>query len=42
MSKKLSKKQIKNASDILVAWKKKMPFYYATAIIIVFLIVLFQ
>ena len=42
MTKKLTKKQIKNASDILISWKKKMPFYYASAIIIVFLIVLFQ
>jgi len=42
MKKKLTKKQIKNASDILIAWKKKMPYYYGTAIIIVFLIVLFK
>tara|TARA_B100001250_G_C19789442_1_gene785726 strand:+ start:98 stop:226 length:129 start_codon:yes stop_codon:yes gene_type:complete len=42
MSNKLTKKQIKNASDILIAWKKKMPYYYSAAIIIVFLIVLFQ
>ena len=38
MKKKLTKKQIKNASDILISWKKKMPYYYGTAIIIVFLI----
>tara|TARA_B100000427_G_scaffold109568_1_gene90881 strand:- start:166 stop:294 length:129 start_codon:yes stop_codon:yes gene_type:complete len=42
MKKKLTKKQIKNASDILISWKKKMPYYYGTAIIIVFLIVLFN
>ena len=32
MKKKLTKKQMKNASDILISWKKKMPYYYATAI----------
>ena len=42
MAKKLSKKQIKNASRILSSWRKAMPYYYATAIIIVFLIILFN
>ena len=42
MANKPTKKQVDNATKILVSWKKKMPYYYATAIIIVFLIVLFQ
>ncbi len=42
MANRPTKKQVDNAEKILISWKKKMPFYYATAIIIVFLIVLFQ
>tara|TARA_B100000212_G_scaffold109005_1_gene81069 strand:- start:1645 stop:1773 length:129 start_codon:yes stop_codon:yes gene_type:complete len=42
MAKKPTKKQVDTATKILISWKKKMPYYYATAIIIVFLIVLFQ
>ena len=42
MANKPTKKQADNATKILISWKKKMPYYYATAIIIVFLIVLFQ
>tara|TARA_B100000945_G_C20368176_1_gene590694 strand:+ start:1237 stop:1362 length:126 start_codon:yes stop_codon:yes gene_type:complete len=34
-------KSAKTATKILVSWRKKMPFYYATAIIIVFLIAIF-
>ena len=42
MANRPTKKQVDNATKILISWKKKMPYYYATAIIIVFLIVLFQ
>tara|TARA_Y100000741_G_C18044982_1_gene473964 strand:- start:255 stop:557 length:303 start_codon:yes stop_codon:yes gene_type:complete len=41
MTKKPTKKQMNTATNILVSWKKKMPFYYASAIIIVFLILIF-
>ena len=41
MKKKPTKKQMDTATNILVSWKKKMPFYYASAIIIVFLILIF-
>tara|TARA_B100000989_G_scaffold167708_1_gene125434 strand:- start:1642 stop:1779 length:138 start_codon:yes stop_codon:yes gene_type:complete len=42
MANKPTKKQIDNATKILISWKKKMPFYYATAIIIVLLIIIFS
>ncbi len=42
MANKPTKKQMDTATKILVSWKKKMPFYYASAIIIVFLILIFS
>ena len=42
MANKPTKKQMDTATKILVSWKKKMPFYYASAIIIVFLIIIFS
>ena len=42
MASKPTKKQMDTATKILVSWKKKMPFYYASAIIIVFLILIFS
>ena len=35
------KKTAKYAEKIIIGWRKLMPFYYATAIIIVFLIAFF-
>tara|TARA_Y100001936_G_scaffold113565_1_gene111473 strand:+ start:704 stop:829 length:126 start_codon:yes stop_codon:yes gene_type:complete len=35
------KRSAKSAETILVSWRKLMPFYYAAAIIIVFLIAFF-
>ena len=35
------KKTAKSAEKILIGWRKLMPFYYATAIITVFLIAFF-
>ena len=40
MANRPTKKQVDNATKILVSWKKKMPFYYAAAIIIVLIIIL--
>ena len=42
MTNKPSKKQVDNATKILISWKKKMPFYYAAAIIIAILIIIFS
>tara|TARA_B100000214_G_scaffold21875_1_gene14570 strand:+ start:907 stop:1035 length:129 start_codon:yes stop_codon:yes gene_type:complete len=42
MTKKLSKKQITNASKILSSWRRKIPYYYGVAIIIVIFIILSQ
>ena len=42
MANKPTKKQMDTATKILVSWKKKMPIYYASAIIIVFLILIFS
>ena len=40
MANRPTKKQVDNAEKILISWKKKMPFYYAAAIIIALLICL--
>ena len=42
MANRPTKKQVDNATKILISWKKKMPFYYAAAIIIAFIIILFS
>ena len=34
-------KSAKSAKEILIGWRKLMPFYYATAIITVFVIAFF-
>ena len=40
MANRPTKKQVDNATKILISWKKKMPFYYAAAIIIALIIIL--
>ncbi len=42
MANRPTKKQVDNATKILISWKKKMPFYYAAAIIIALIIILFS
>ena len=41
LAKNKKKRSAKSAETILVGWRKLMPFYYAAAIIIVFLIAFF-